>query len=134
MQPALGIDCCTFVSGVGAVPPAFLRAYKYQGTNESQPDYYGNAVMTDHWAGPEGFEYWTVSHYDERYHNWGHDIVFKDGPTGVTWRWGNFNVAPQDDSLFALPAGADCSKTCSKLLAAEDHAAMASHARLARLG
>jgi len=134
MQPALGIDCCTFVSGVGAVPLQFLRAYTYQGTNVSAPDLYGNDVMTDHWTGPESFEYWTVSHYDSLYHNWGHDIVFKDGPTGVTWRWGNFDVAPQDDSLFELPAGADCSKTCSKFLAAEDHAAMLAHARLARLG
>lgn len=134
MQPALGIDCCTFVSGIGAVPPKFLRAYTYEGTNVSAPDLYGNDVMSDHWSGPDGFEYWTVSHFDSLYHNWGHDIVFQDGPTGVTWRWGNFDVSPQDDSLFQLPAGADCSKTCSKFLAAEHHAALSVHATLARHG
>eukprot|EP00966_Prymnesium_polylepis_P325242 7381224-Prymnesium_polylepis.1 len=26
--------------------------------------------MSDHWTGPEAFEYWTVSHYDSLYHNW----------------------------------------------------------------
>merc|ERR1711998_424202 len=103
-------------------------------TNSSAEDYYGNSVMSDHWTGPDAFEYWTVSHYDKLYHNWGHDIVFKDGPTGVRWRWGNFDVSPQDDSLFQLPAGADCSKTFSKLVSAEHHAAMQTHVRLARLG
>ena len=123
--------------------------------------------MSDHWTGPDNFEYWTVSHYDQLYHNWGHvratplasrtavpvalraphrntamraypllpqDIVFKDGPTGVTWRWGNFNVSQMPGELFELPAGADCSKKCSKLMASEDHAAALVHARLARLG
>ena len=42
MQPAFGIDCCSFVEGVGAVPPAFLRAYTYAETNISAPDMYGN--------------------------------------------------------------------------------------------
>ena len=134
MQPALGIDCCTFVSDVGAVPPKFLRAFTYKGTNESQPDMYGNQVRCDHWDGPQGFKYWTVSHFDSLYHNWGHDIVFQDGPTGVTWRWGNFDVTAQPASLFELPSGADCSKTCSKLLAPEHHEALAKHVRIASLG
>jgi len=134
MQPSLGIDCCTFAADVGAVPPNFLRAYAYQGTNESQPDMYGNSVQCDHWDGPDGFKYWTVSHYDSLYSNWGHDIVFQDGPTGVTWRWGNFDVSPQPASLFELPAGADCSKTCSHLMATEHHDALVAHARLARHG
>ena len=49
----------------------------------------------DYWLGPEGFKYWTVGHHDKLYKNYGHDIVFQDGPTGVTWRWGNFDVSPQ---------------------------------------
>jgi len=68
------------------------------------------------------------------YKNWGHDIVFQDGPTGVTWRWGNFDVSPQPDSLFELPKGADCSKTCSKFLGAEHHEALQAHTRMALLG
>jgi hypothetical protein len=95
---------------------------------------YGNSVQCDHWDGPDGFKYWTVSHYDSLYSNWGHDIVFQDGPTGVTWRWGNFDVSPQPASLFELPAGADCSKTCSHLMATEHHDALVAHARLARHG
>ena len=62
MQPARSIECCTFVKGVGAVPPAFLQAYTYQGTNKSAPDLYGNQVSCDYWTGPEGFKYWTTSH------------------------------------------------------------------------
>ena len=78
-----------------------------------KPDFYGNQVSTDHWEGPLNFEYWTVGHNDKLYKNWGHDIVFKDGPTGVTWQWGNFDVSPQDDSLFKLPGSMDeCSKKC----------------------
>ena len=124
-QPAHGIDCCLFKSGVGAVPPQFLRAYTYKGTNQSAPDMYGNEVSCDAWSGPEGFKYWTVGHHDARYHNWGHDIVFQDGPTGVTWRWGNFNVRAQDDSLFALPADAQtCAKSCSVFLSAAEHDAV----------
>lgn len=129
-QPAHGIDCCSFYSGVGAVPTNFLRAYKYQGTNESAPDLYGNTVKCDHWVGPESFEYWTVSHYDKLYKNWGHDIVFKDGPTGVTWRWGNFDVTPQDDGLFKLPGtNMQCATKCSKFVTPEEHDAVAVYLR-----
>jgi len=134
MQPSLGVDCCTFSSAVGAVPPNFLHAYTYKGTNVSAPDMYGNDVSCDYWEGPEGFKYWTVDHFDPLYHNRGHDILFQDGPTGVTWRWGNFDVSPQDDSLFHLPASADCTKTCSKLLSQDHHDALAAHVRIARMG
>ena len=51
MQPARGIPCCTFVSGVGAVPPNFLHAYTLAGSNVSAPDMYGNSVSCDHWTG-----------------------------------------------------------------------------------
>ena len=43
-QPAHDIDCCLFQAGVGAVPPQFLRAYTYKGTNQTAPDMYGNDV------------------------------------------------------------------------------------------
>ena len=76
-QPSHAIPCCTFVKGVGAVPPTFLQAYTYKGTNISAPDYYGNQVSCDYWEGPEGFKYWTVGHNDKKYSNWGHDIVFQ---------------------------------------------------------
>ena len=41
-QPKHDIECCQFVKDVGAVPPAFLKAYTYKGTNISAPDMYGN--------------------------------------------------------------------------------------------
>ena len=41
-QPEHNIECCQFVKDVGAVPPAFLKAYTYKGTNVSKPDMYGN--------------------------------------------------------------------------------------------
>jgi hypothetical protein len=123
-----------FVPGVGAVPPEFLTAYTFKNTNVSAPDMYGNEVSCDYWSGPDGFKYWTVDHYDDLYKNWGHDILFQDGSTGVTWRWGNFNVEPQDDSLFQLPQGADCNAACSKTLSKEDHDALEVHVRLSRFG
>jgi len=127
-QPKHDIDCCRFVKDVGAVPPAFLKAYTYKGTNISAPDMYGNNVMCDQWDGPQGFQYWTVSHYDKLYKNWGHDILFKDGPTGVTWRWGNFNVTEQPDELFQLFSDpATCSKSCTKFLTEEERAEMERH-------
>jgi len=104
------VDCCLFKAGVGAVPPQFLESYKLTGQGVQKPDMYGGQVKCDQWDGPEGFQYWTSAKDDATY-GFGHDIVFKDGPTGVTWRWGNFTVAPQDDSLFQLPAGS-CDKAC----------------------
>jgi hypothetical protein len=109
------VDCCKFVDGVGAVPPEFLQSYKLTGRDVDAPDMYGNTVKCDKWEGPGGFKYWTVGENDKIYKNFGHDIVFQDGPTGVTWRWGNFTVAPQSDSLFQLPKG-DCEKSCPKFL------------------
>jgi hypothetical protein len=127
-QPAHGVDCCTFVSGVGAVPPTFLQAYTYKSTDQMAPDLYGAQVSCDYWEGPEGFKYWTVGHDDAKYKNWGHDIVFQDGPTGVTWRWGGFTVEPQDDSTFQLPGtDEECAKTCSKVLSVEEHDALTEH-------
>ena len=127
------MDCCTFVDGVGAVPPEFLRSYTFQGTNQSAPDMYGYDASCDYWTGPDGFKYWTTSHADEKY-TWGHDIVFQDGPTGVTWRWGVFNVTAQPDELFALPNNTTCTQTCSKVLSTGHHDALAPHVRTARLG
>jgi hypothetical protein len=63
-QPTHNIPCCTFVSGVGAVPPTFLQAYTYKGTNVTSHDYDGNAVSCDYWEGPEGFKYWTVGKFE----------------------------------------------------------------------
>ena len=50
-QPSHNIDCCTFVSGVGAVPPTFLQAYTYKSTDQLAPDFYGNQVSCDYWEG-----------------------------------------------------------------------------------
>ena len=76
------------------------------------------------------YPFFTAGHNDAHYKNWGHDIVFQDGPTGVTWAWGDFTVEPQDDALFDLPGTpAECAKTCSKLLSVEEHAAMTEHVR-----
>ena len=126
-QPKHDIECCQFVSGVGAVPPNFLRSYTFKGTNVSAPDMYGNNVMCDYWEGPQGFKYWTTNHFDKLY-NYGHDIVFQDGPTGVTWRWGRFNVRPQNDSKFQLFADPSiCSKSCTKFLSKVEMERLGSH-------
>jgi len=116
------VDCCKFLSDVGAVPAEFLQSYTYKGA-ETAPDMYGNTVSCDRWDGPDGFKYWTVGHNDSIYKNFGHDIVFQDGPTGVTWRWGNFTVAPQPSSRFELPAG-DCEQSCPKFLEVEEIAGL----------
>lgn len=109
------VDCCLFKAGVGAVPPEFLQSYKLVARDELAPDMYGNQVSCDKWDGPLGFKYWTVGKSDSTYKNFGHDIVFQDGPTGVTWRWGNFTKLPEDESLFKLPKG-QCSQPCSAFL------------------
>jgi len=107
------VNCCTFKANVSAVPIQFLHSFTLKESNVKAQDYYGNEVSTDHWVGPLNFQYWTVGHNDTRYKNWGHDIVFQDGPTGVTWQWGNFDVSPQDDSIFKLPGTPEeCAKSC----------------------
>ena len=130
-QPKHDIECCQFVKGVGAVPPNFLRSYTFKGTNVSAPDMYGNNVMCDYWEGPEDFKYWTTTATDKPLYNYGHDIVFQDGPTGVTWRWGNFNVRPQNDSMFELFADKEtCSKTCTKFLSETEHIELTKHVNM----
>ena len=112
-QPLKGVDCCLFKEGVSAVPIQFVHSFTRAGQNVSAPDFYGNDVSCDYWEGPDGFKYWTVGKHDELYHNVGHDIVFQDGPTGVTWRWGNFDVREQDDAIFDLPASLEeCMTPC----------------------
>merc|ERR1712107_565941 len=98
------VDCCTFKAGVGAVPPQFLQSMSLVGQDVDAPDMYGNTVKCDEWEG-QTFKYWTVGRNDPLYKNVGHDIVFQDGPTGVTWRWGNFNVTSQPADVFELPTG-----------------------------
>lgn len=118
------VDCCQFVAGVGAVPPQFLQSYNLSAKGVQKPDMYGGQIKCDQWDGPEGFQYWTSAKDDTTY-GFGHDIVFKDGPTGVTWRWGKFTVEPQNESLFQLPASpAECEKACPKFLSEEEIAAL----------
>lgn len=112
------VDCCLFVKGVGAAPPEFLQSFTLKARDQDAPDMYGNQVKCDEWEGPEGFRYWTVGKNDPLYKNFGHDIVFQDGPTGVTWRWGNFSALPAGDH-FSLPAG-QCSTPCSVILEAAE--------------
>jgi len=116
------VDCCKFKADVGAVPPQFLQSYKLSAQGVSKPDMYGGQIKTDQWDGPSGFQYWTSAKDDATY-GFGHDIVFKDGPTGVTWRWGNFSVVPQEDKLFDLPAG-NCEESCPKFLAMDEISAL----------
>eukprot|EP00744_Colponema_vietnamica_P020028 GILI01028412.1.p2 GENE.GILI01028412.1~~GILI01028412.1.p2 ORF type:complete len:230 (-),score=44.61 GILI01028412.1:32-694(-) len=106
VAPEAGVDCCTFVSGVGAVPPTFLQAFNFSSV-ETAPDMFGNEVSCNYWTGPGGFGYWTsVSH--------GIDVQFRDGPTGVYWNIDmDFDVAPQPSSLFTLPTTGNCSAPCS---------------------
>lgn len=117
------VDCCLFVPGVGAVPPEFLQSFTLVGTDKEAPDMYGNQVKCDEWSGPQGFKYWTASKDDAIYgNNTGHDIVFQDGPTGVTWRWGNFEPLPAGDH-FSLPSG-QCEEACPKFLEADEMTAL----------
>jgi len=127
------VDCCKFKADVGAVPPQFLQSYKLSAQGVSKPDMYGGQIKTDQWDGPEGFQYWTSAKDDSTY-GFGHDIVFKDGPSGVTWRWGNFSVTPQDEKLFELPAG-NCEEDCPKFLSSDEISALHSdpHVRRASL-
>ena len=75
--------------------------------------------------------YWTTTDHDRPMYNYGHDIVFQDGPTGVTWRWGNFNVRPQNDTNFELFADAStCSKSCRKFLSEADHKDLRNHVNM----
>merc|ERR1712203_1330337 len=123
------VQCCKFVADVGAVPPEFLQSYKRTAQDDEALDMAGNKVKCDKWEAPDGFKYWTVGHNDAIYKNFGHDIVFQDGPTGVTWRWGNFSVTPQDDSLFELPdagAGHSCEDSCPKFLSTDELGALVS--------
>jgi len=117
------VDCCLFVADVGAAPPEFLQSFTLVGQDKDAPDMYGNQVKCDEWSGPSGFKYWTSGKNDPTYgNNVGHDILFQDGPTGVTWRWGNFTALPQGD-LFTLPPG-QCDQSCPKFLAEEELEAM----------
>jgi len=116
------VDCCQFVEGVGAVPPPFLQSYNLSARGVMKPDMYGAQIKTDQWDGPQGFKYWTSAKDDPTY-GFGHDIVFQDGPTGVTWRWGKFSVVPQDASLFELPEG-KCDEACPKFLSTEELSAL----------
>lgn len=129
------VQCCKFVGDVGAVPPEFLQSFKRTAQDEEALDMVGNKVKCDRWEGPDGFKYWTVGHNDAIYKNFGHDILFQDGPTGVTWRWGNFSVAPQANSLFDLPDAGDghsCEDSCPKFLSSEELEALALDSHVAR--
>ena len=112
-QPSKGVNCCLFVEQVGAVPVQFLHSFTRIAQNVYAPDLYGNKVSCDYWEGPGGFAYWTVGNNDPLYHNFGHDIKFQDGQTGVSWRWGNFDVSPQNETIFDLPGSMDeCMTPC----------------------
>jgi len=131
-QPVRNIDCCLFQGGVGAVPTTFLQAFTRVGQNEIAQDYAGRNVSCDHWSGPQAFEYWTSDHNDP-VHGFGEDIVFKDGPTGVTWQWGDFDVKDMADSIFDLPGTeAQCNTPCKKVLSEEEHKSLADHVRLVK--
>ncbi|KJE89608.1 hypothetical protein CAOG_01043 [Capsaspora owczarzaki ATCC 30864] len=107
-SPANGIDCCLFQDGVGTVPPNFLGGFNYSGSTQIIKDYYGVSHNTYHWKGIEDFGYWTDVSSEV-------DVQFQDGPTGVHWNFGNFNVVNQTASIFALPAG-NCETKCNFLL------------------
>jgi len=103
--PTLNITCCSYVPGVGAVPPDFLRGFNYSGHIESVPDQHGIKHNTYRWDGADDFKYWTDA-------NNGDDVQFQDGPTGVKWNFGDMVVEAQATSIFDLPAG-DCSQDCN---------------------
>ena len=49
-------------------------------------------------------------------------------------RWEKKSWNTKETTLPRPHANADCTKTCSKLMAAEHHDALSKHVRLARLG
>lgn len=110
--PAIGLDCCTLAAGVGAIPPAFLSGFNFSSI-ESATDLYGDEHTCNYWLGTEDFGYWT-----DEYTN--HDVQFRDGPSGVEWHFGHFNVENQTSSLFDLPYGGDCSSSCGFLMASDN--------------
>eukprot|EP01113_Clastostelium_recurvatum_P005701 TRINITY_DN1254_c0_g1_i1.p1 TRINITY_DN1254_c0_g1~~TRINITY_DN1254_c0_g1_i1.p1 ORF type:complete len:233 (-),score=62.08 TRINITY_DN1254_c0_g1_i1:38-736(-) len=106
--PSLNIPCCTFVANVGAVPPTFLQGFNYTGVNQTVPDMYGKMHDTMVWQGADDFKYWT----DASAAHYGDDVQFQDGPTTVTWNFGEMSVTPQNPSLFDLPSST-CDAKCS---------------------
>ena len=125
-QPKNGLDCCQVAAGVGPVPPQFLQGFTYK-NNETAPDYYGDIHQCYHWTGPGFFGYWTDN-------TTGHDIEFKDGPTGVYWQFAPFVVGPQSPSLFQAPALASCSTPCKSSQSAVAHALSLRASFLSRSG
>lgn len=105
--PKIDLDCCTLFAGVGAVPPNFLQGFNFSST-ETADDMYGVQHNCNFWLGADDFGYWTD--VDTR-----HDIQFRDGPSGVFWNFGHFNVVNQSEALFQLPSG-DCSTKCGFLM------------------
>jgi hypothetical protein len=103
------VDCCTFVAGVGAVPPAFLGGFTYADEDTAQ-DMFGETHTCDHWGGSGNFPSSAFGYWTDK--TSGEDIKFKDGPTGVEWNFaGKLQVRSQNASMFQLPG--DCSKKCS---------------------
>jgi len=107
-QPQNNLPCCLFYPDVGPLPPNFLRGFNWTGT-EQAADYYGTIHNCNYWEGPDYFGYWTDV-------TTGFDVRFRDAFVGVTWQIGPFNVAPQNVSMFNLPAG-NCSTKCPGILA-----------------
>jgi len=109
------------------VPPAFLNSFTYE-ENETVPDMYGNQVNTHRWSGPGGFKYWTAAEpytgADGTSFPQKHDVKFQDGPTGVTWRFGKFDVStPQDDRLFqqsTYGTPEQCATDCSIFMSKQE--------------
>eukprot|EP00693_Jakoba_libera_P002838 EC692931.1.p2 GENE.EC692931.1~~EC692931.1.p2 ORF type:complete len:222 (+),score=87.66 EC692931.1:99-764(+) len=114
-QPATGLECCQLVADVGAVPPEFLKPFTFDSVQQNITDMYGDSHTTNYWTGPDDFAYWTDA-------TTGFDVRFKDGPTGITWRWGNFDVKEQSVDTFKLP-NPNCSKKCGFLGKAQEMSA-----------
>ena len=96
LSPKDDKPCCLLLKNIGSVPPDFLKPFTYA-NQATVPNQYGDEIVTNHWEGPEGFEYWTAASN-------GIDIQF------IYWNFGTINYVNQSASLFDLPS--KCAKSC----------------------
>lgn len=101
-QPALGVECCELVPGVGSIPPEFLKAFNFTRV-ETAYDMHGKAHTCNRWDADGGFTYWTET-------GTGLDIAMNDGDTH--WAFGDFHARKQHPGIFSLPHKGDCSQAC----------------------
>lgn len=109
--------CCVLFPGVGTIPPDFLKAFTWNGT-EHAPNMYGNLIQSNFWRSEAGFLYWTSV-------KTGIDVRVRDGPESVFWNYGTVSFRAQDPKRFVSPP--NCAAQCNT-------SSFVDASRVARLG